>query len=432
MQTIDIVYLYEHAARELDVACAVTAGLRRKGLRVEIIHWPTGFPAAVNRIRPRLIVLPFCYSEQSYEALLAYWRESVFFNLTWEQLFYLGNRMAKTPRGRFALQHVLHHAWSEAYAAFLHASGVPDTSIFLNGQPAYALYGEPYRRFFITRADLASRYQLDPTRRWVFFPENYNWAFYSQTTLERFIASGQSAEDVSLMREFCDSSLKMVLQWCARAVREENIELILRPRPSTTLDEFIAFTRQVLPEIPAHLHILQGESVREWVLASDLVVSSHSTSLIEAAVAGKPVYMLAPSPIPATLRVDWHDLVPKVKTDADFLKICAGTEVDEAQPLTKWARDTFLSRGDPIRALTAYLEDLASGRRDALPAPSPEATTPSLRWIPPAWLWAPYRWAKQMLRFPATGGIEPEFVKDVFSRHVLETKIAQWMNVIEE
>lgn len=430
MQTIDLVYLYEHAARELDVACAVTAGLRQRGVRVEIVHWPTGFPGVVNRIWPRAVALPFCYTEQSYEALLAYWCQAIFFNLTWEQLFYLGNQTAKTPRGEFALQHVSHHAWSEPYAAFLRASGVPEQFIFLNGQPAYALYDEPYRQNFISRAELAARYQLDPMRRWIFFPENYNWAFYSQATLESFIANGQSPEDVRIMREFCDMSLKVVLQWCNQAAQEENIELILRPRPSTLRQEFDAFVSRVLQEIPAHLHIIQEESVREWILASEVVISSHSTSLIEAALAGKKIYILEPLPIPSALHVDWHDLVVRIRTDREFLRVCAGSDFGDAQSLAEWARKTFLSQGDAIHRLVDYLADLAHGKIEVPPSAPRQAAVPSLRWIPPAWLWALYRRTKQFLRFPATRGIESEFVKDVFSPNELETKIGQWANVM--
>jgi hypothetical protein len=192
MRDVDIVYLYEHASRELDVACAVTARLRREhGASVEIMHWPQDFAAAVATIRPRLVVLPFCYSERSYTNLLHFWYKVIFFNLTWEQLLYPGNQKAKTPRGEFAVKHVVHHAWSDAYAELLRVQGISEDRILCNGQPAYKLYDEPYRRYFPAREQLARRYALDTEKRWVFFPENYNWAFYSDAMLTRFLADGQ-------------------------------------------------------------------------------------------------------------------------------------------------------------------------------------------------------------------------------------------------
>ena len=37
-------------------------------------------------------------------------------NLAWEQLLYKGGRKRKLPRGELATKHVIHHAWSDAFA----------------------------------------------------------------------------------------------------------------------------------------------------------------------------------------------------------------------------------------------------------------------------------------------------------------------------
>lgn len=430
MREVDVVYLYEHAARELDVACAVTARLNHAGVGVEIVHWPSGFPVAVTRVRPRLVILPFCYTEDSYEALLAYWRESIFFNLAWEQWFYPGNQKAKTPRGEFAVRHVIHHAWSETYRDFLSNNGLAEKNIFLNGQPAYALYDEPYRARFPSRAEMAAHYGLDASRRWVFFPENYNWAFYSEATIQQFVRGGQSLEDIDEMREYCKRSLKDVLQWLAFIARNEQVEVILRPRPSTTANEFQTFVKSILPEIPERLHIIQQESVREWIIASDVILSSHSTSLIEGAVADKPVFMVEPHPIPSALKVGWHELLNHLKTCEEIRSVCAGRFPREDTRLRDWARQTMMGRGDSIHNLAQYIIDMLSGRSDVPPPPSREVATPSLKWIPPAGLWSVYRRAKQSIRFRASNGIEPEFVKDAVSRQEVNDRIASWSRLL--
>ncbi len=431
MYAVDIVFLYEHAARELDVACAVAAGLRRGDCNVEIIHWPTGFPRAVLKLQPKIVVLPFCYTEQSYDALLAYWRNSTFFNMSWEQLFYFGNQKAKTPRGEFSTRHVIHHAWSNSYASFLNENSISSDRIFLNGQPAYTLYDEPYRDYFPSKQELSERHGLDVSRRWVFFPENYNWAFYSDFMLEQFVCSGQSPDDVQAMREFCELSLQVVLQWCVKAAQDE-IELILRPRPSTTKQDFEEFARQVLSEIPEHLHIVQSGSIREWILASDVVVSSYSTSLIESAVAGKPVYILEPSPIPTSLHVDWHDLLPHIKTERAFLQVCSGKEIKADERLSNWARQALMGHGDAIRNLTGFLTSLARDEIELPPCPAREVVIPGLKFVPPAWMWSVYRRMKQWLRYKSSGGIEPEFVKDALSVSEIEKMIANWAVVLAE
>lgn len=429
VRDVDVVYLYEHAARELDVACAVSARLRNAGVEVEIVHWHTGFPAAVTRVRPRLVILPFCYTEDSYQALLAYWRESIFFNLSWEQWFYPGNQKAKTPRGEFSVNHVIHHAWSETYKDFLLSNGLAERNIFLNGQPAYALYDEPYRGYFPSRAELASLHHLDSSRRWVFFPENYNWAFYSEATIQQFVRGGQSLEEIREMIEYCKRSFTDVLLWFAHIAQNENVEIILRPRPSATLENFQEAVNKILPEIPAHLRIIQQGSVREWILASDVILSSHSTSLIEGAVAGKPVFMVEPHPIPAALKVAWQNLLTHIKTCDELIQICSGGMQTDVSRLKDWARGTMMGGGDSIRNLAGFITALLSGKTNAPPPASRAVATPSLKWIPPAAAWSLYRRVKQSLRFYTTNGIEPEFVKDAVSREEISSRIQQWTNV---
>ena len=209
MQDIDIVYLYEKAVRELDVACAIKYMAQHLyGLRIEIVQQNYGYPQAFEEFHPRVVVLPFCYQERSHNAYLLQWRKAVYFNLTWEQLFYPGNRTAKTPRGEFAVNHCLHHAWGDFYADFLRQQGIPNKHIFVNGNPAYALYDEPYRQYFKQRSDLASQHGLDPVRRWIFFPENYNWAFYDESMLQQMIGDGQAPDQVFAMRDFCRQSFE--------------------------------------------------------------------------------------------------------------------------------------------------------------------------------------------------------------------------------
>jgi surface carbohydrate biosynthesis protein len=428
VREVDIVYLYEHAARELDVACAIAAVLRQRGLSVEILQWPTSFFAAVGKFRPKIVVLPFCYTERSFLPLLQYWAEAIFFNMTWEQLFYGGNQLAKTPRGEFSTQHVIHHSWSQPYSELLRAQGIPEEHIFTNGHPAYAFYDAPYRHNFMSRENLARRHGLDISKKWIFFPENYNWAFYTQASIERFIEAGQSPEDIEVMKQFCNMSLVKVLRWCSDVTERGDVELIVRPRPATHLDDFKAFADRVLDSYPPNLHFLQDESVRDWILAANLVVSSHSTSLIEAAVAGKPAIMLAPYSIPTVLHVEWHDLVPRIATREDFLDICHRQESgDVDHRLADWAKDTLMSHGDSIMNLADKLEDLSTGKIARPPSVNARKYTTPAKQIIPEWLWLKYHQRK--------GGKTPtpeEYKKDIVDPGEMEARISKWQIIMAD
>lgn len=100
------------------------------GLSVEVLQWPVGFARKVHLIRPnKLVILPYCYVEEDYHPLLAYWRGVHYVNLTWEQLLYPGNEKAKMPRGDFVIKDD-HYAWNEQFAESLRKYGVLNNHIF--------------------------------------------------------------------------------------------------------------------------------------------------------------------------------------------------------------------------------------------------------------------------------------------------------------
>ena len=316
MQSIDAVCLYESVAREVDVLSAVKCiAEKRHGLRIELVQLGTAVAEAVTRYNPRVVVLPHCYQIKSYAPRIPLnWRKSIYLNLGWEQILYEGNREVKTPGDDFAKHFVLHHAWSDAFARYLEGQTIPKKNILVNGNPSYTLYESPYRQYFKGREELADQYALDPERRWVFFPENYAWAFYDNPFLRALVRLGATSEHIEEMTRFCHQSLEETIKWCAEVALEGDIELIIRPRPGTPLNVFKSAIGKILDSLPPRLHVTKSESVREWILASDVTVSSYSTSLIEAAIAGKATYLLEPYPVPLSLQCEWHDHVAHTRT----------------------------------------------------------------------------------------------------------------------
>ena len=431
VREVDIIYLYEHAARELDVACAVAALLETNyGLSVEIVQWPVEFGRIVHTIRPKkIVILPYCYIEEDFSPLLAYWRGVHYVNLTWEQLLYPGNEKAKMPRGDFVIKDVVHHAWSEHYVDILKKNGVSNKHIFLNGQPAYTLYNKPYSSYFKSKEELAKQYSLDIEKKWIFFPENYNWAFYMKNRLDMFIRDGQTPDQVNTMKEFCDVSLSQVLHWFEKAIHTDaEIEIIVRPRPSTTVDEFISAVRNSLGKIPTGLHLIQDETVREWILASDVIFSSHSTSLIEASIAEKQAYMLEPYPVPETLQAIWHQFLPHIKSYDDFLDICMldknNNTIDDR--LAGWARSNLMSKGDSIRNLVDYFFALS-----VTPVSEPESSVLNTRTrYPHVWIWVIYRNLRRLYFYWRTKAVEPVFVKDMVSKPEIDSRKRKWLQIL--
>ncbi|MBI2617100.1 hypothetical protein HYW55_03150 [Candidatus Gottesmanbacteria bacterium] len=358
MEKLDIVWFIEHFARELDVACATTALLESKyQKKVKILPFfhprPTSF---TQQFHPTIVLLPYCYSihDSGLKHYLSSWNDATFVNLSWEQVFYRANIEYKAPRDSFAKKCVLHHAWSKQRAIFLQDRGVPESHIFVNGQPAYYLYFPPYRKVFASREILGKKFDIDQRKKWIFFPENYSWYFYSDHLIEEIIKNGQDRKAVYQMRDYCGKSLIEVLHWLRFLKKSDNVEIIIRPRPATSYTTFLETVQKFEPELGKRIHILKDYTVRDWILASDIVVSSFSTSLIEAAIAKKPILMLEPFPLPKDLIGEWYGYVPKAKTKEELLRMLKSNKNTYIQ-LRNWAVNHFLKKGDPIKGLAKFL-----------------------------------------------------------------------------
>jgi hypothetical protein len=313
----------------------------------------------------------------------------------------------------------------------LRAQGVPAEHIHLNGHPAYQLYDEPYRHYFAPRLELARRHGLDPARRWVFFPENYNWAFYTDWRLDDMQqAGGLKRADLEAMVQFTRRAFQREMGWCHAVASQAPVELIVRPRPLTPLADFQAALRAVLPEVPAHLHVLKDQSVREWILASDVVVSSYSTSLIEAGIAGKPAFMLEPEPLHALLQVEWQQYVPRLTGQAAFLQACREADARRHDNhIGTWARAHMLAHGDAIAGLA---DILAALRRQpaARWSYSSLTTTKRRRWVPDG-VWFHYRRLRgRAARRGLPDQLSPFYERDHFAPAEITRRVEGWRRVL--
>ena len=167
----------------------------------------------MKNLDPSIVVLPYCYDQESNNIYLMQWRKSVFINLNWEQFFYKGNVKAKTPKGEFPLKYVKQVVWSENFKKILKNKKVLKTNIFVSGNPYLGLYNRKYIKYFKSRAQIENEFGINKNDYLIFFPENYNWAFYSKKMLEQMVKNGQSKKQVYEMKKYTYESFKIAMKW---------------------------------------------------------------------------------------------------------------------------------------------------------------------------------------------------------------------------
>lgn len=443
MKTVDVLYFIEHAAREFDIACIVKYICETKyGLSVKIASLPLEVKSVIHQYQPHIVAVPYFYSVESwaFPPIVQYWKNLTYLNLNYEQHFAEINEKIKAPGDSFTRSEVIQYVWTESFKGFLIKNGVRESNIFVSGNPSYMLYQEPYRHYFPTKKELAVKHKLDWEKLWLFFPENYGWAFLSYAEIESHIRQGYDSRIAYEYRELNQKSLKEVIHWFNHISQNRNMEIIVRPRPAVTEKEYVRELGKELGRIPQSIHIIKDGSIREWNLASDIVVSSFSTSLLEAVVANKPAYMLEPYPIPEWVQADWYDLIPHITSLEAFESICC-QEPDNtsAHQARDYVMQTNLSQGDAIAHIARILYDLRQVRDSpAEYIPSKQPFQALLREFLVRAKIKSYKMLRAVLNRVVSTASEGEanikynrFEKDKFTEREVDEKVKLWGSVLK-
>ncbi len=362
MKDIGALFLIEHIDRELDVVTCVMQKLKsRYGVTSLARNYYRDFKDNLATLSPKIVVFPFFYGADHLQPIryADTWPLAHLVNLGWEQILNRLDLGMKIPRDDVSRSRVFHLCWTLKHRDFMIKNGVSLDHLPVTGNPVMKLYDDPYRNYFKSREELAKQYALDTKMKWVLFPESYQFAFYSDDDL-KFMEIYQNADPdfMNQAKEYSVRSLRLLFTW-ANELSGDSTIFILRPRPSTTRDQMLNFMQRSVPNPNANLRIIKTETVREWILAADHVISSHSTTLVEAALAGKPIHRFSPEDYPEALALEWHKLVPLLTDRKEFLHAIDNDATEPSGvPLAEWARAQFLLAGDPLDAITDWIAQL--------------------------------------------------------------------------
>ena len=368
MQDIGVLFLVEHIDRELDVVTCLMQKLESGfGITSQARNYYHDFRHNLAQFKPNVVVFPFFYGADHLQPIqyATRWPHAHLVNLGWEQILNKLDVGMKTPRDDVSRSRVFHICWTREHQDFLARNGIEADHLPLTGNPVMKLYDDPYRSYFKSREQLARLYELDGTKKWVLFPESYQFAFFSDEHLKLLVVQQNASADLlNQAKKYCERSLKQLLIW-ANELSGNDTLFILRPRPSTTRDQMLNFMYRTVQNPNVNLKIMKTETAREWILAADHVMSSHSTTLIEAALAGKPIHRFSPEPYPEAVASEWHGLVPLLSDRKAFLDAICREAEPTGVPLAEWARARFLSAGDPLDVIADRIARLSSGASHA-------------------------------------------------------------------
>lgn len=367
-QRVNILFFIDHRVREMDCLTAVGRLLEQKGLSVGYVPLRGEQYQSLTSFTPDLACFTWFYFHENsgFNRFRRYWPNTRFVNLAFEQSVNEINKNLKAPKHPYVVKEVWQSSWTLAWDEELERRGVPKGKRGINGHPVLALYQQPYCQIYPTRGEMAARFGLDPAKRWILIPENFNPAFHKPDKVDEYVAAGEDRQEIEAYFQWARDSLDSVVDWLMAT--PDDCEVIFRPRPGIGMKAYQDRLGERLNRLPKSVKMLDDLTVREWILVGDAVASNLSTSLMESALAGKDTYVLAPYPFPPKVMIDWQELVTQVQSRDQYLSLLSGDFPGDPDPLADWVRSTMMPAGDPIVKLADWLTEV---HKEAMALPKP-------------------------------------------------------------
>jgi len=417
---IDVLIYVHHPQRELDAAALLTILLKRDyGLSAFVASHLYDDYDVIRRVSPKAVALPWYYTEtKGFQKMRRFFPSARFVNLAWEQLYSKVSSQTKHIRGSYALSEMIFLARGEEYRQFLLADGVNAANIKLVGNPACGLLQDPYIKKYEDRRTLAEQHGLDAGARWLFLPENWRAAYMTPNQYAVYDSDGNEGRG-KRFHEWSKKSMEASCQWLREA--PGRTEIILRPRPFIDPAKFRDFVRPWLEGSPK-VHIIPDGTVKEWVAASDAVMSSLSSTILEAASAHKPTYVLAPFPIPDEFTTEWLDLGTQVSTQEQFdAQLCLSESLERNAGLEEWVAENLMVTKDPLASMAKELAEAVRSAKEASPGRPNEL---------PLTLNAGIKHLRDLSKQAIRGQKEKISRKDYFQPDEVESLVREWSRIL--
>lgn len=317
---VDVIFFVEHKDRELESIKLIAEKLKAQGKSSLIlsVYFHVHY---LYLYRAKTFVFPYLINQNDWPASFVYkmYGDSAsYINMNWEQLLSKVNEEYKKPQDDFVKRKVKHIAWDKYFRDYLVKYGVNEDNITITGNPANEILFNLLDKKYEWRVKLADEFKLDTNKKWLFMPMNYGWAFSNDSLINAKIKKGYPEKIAWEYRKYSQKCLKQFIYFIEKVSKEYDYEIIIRPHPSITEDDYKKVFNETIGYIPKNIYLNKAHSIREWIIVSDIVGSSWSTSVWDAYNIGKSVFLFTPFQRPEWLEVWWNNDIQNIKNFKEF------------------------------------------------------------------------------------------------------------------
>lgn len=341
--SVDVIFFVEHKDRELESISAIANLLKDKGISSLILstYFHTHYALVYSA---KMYIFPYMLNRSDWPVCLIadmYEDTVLYMNMNWEQLLSSVNLSYKKPQDGFVKKQVKHLVWNDPFKDYLEKSGVDRKNIAVLGNPANDILYGLLDRYHEWRDLLSKEFSIDQSKKWLFLPMNYAWAFSSNKMIEGKIQKGYPADTAWEHREYAYKCLVEFIYFVDALSEMKEYEIIIRPHPSISEKDYMNVFMRELGYLPEGVLLNKAHSIREWIIASDIIGSSWSTSVWDAYNIGKEVFLFTPYERPQWLDVWWNSQIANIQN------------IDNWKTSKKYIADP--QRNNSIENVTSYI-----------------------------------------------------------------------------
>jgi len=332
MRKIDIVFLIEHKDREMDSVVQIAQFLKKKFAMNSMIVSVDLHIYKLLFIKPKVVVFPYIIDSNlfPYNFVIKLFGNSVkYLNLNWEQLLSPINLEFKKPKTNFNRNTLFHIAWDNSFKSFLLENKVREDNIFITGNPTHDILKDLLLSKNEIKKGLSEQFNLNMDRIWIFLPMNYGWAFTSDDLIKVKISRGYDQEIAWEHQSYSRKCLNQFIYFVKELADNFDAEFIIRPHPGVSEKSYLKYFENENPK-KENIHIIKDYTIKEWIVSSQIIGSSWSTSVWDAHKIGKTVFLFTPYPRPKWLDVEWNSMVTNIKDIQGFKKMMNSMTVNES------------------------------------------------------------------------------------------------------
>lgn len=235
--------------------------------------------------------------------------------------------------------------WNQDFKNYLVSLGINDKNIFTTGNIATNLLNIMSKSSDEYKTKLTKEFNIDRNKKIIFIPITLEYVFTPESfIIKKYQHSEEKTRVLLDVRNYYIKSFEAILKFMKALLKDEKNYIVFRPHPGES-EEMYSKIFQENSILTNNIIVTKEYTIREWILTSDVIISTYSSTVWDAYCIGKKACFLSPFDPPKEMRADWFNIPTHIKNISDYHEFLFTNEnkKDISYELTNSAFDNVTS-----------------------------------------------------------------------------------------